>query len=56
MWRDGASFKGSKVVKVGTLDAPDALTNIKPDAELYVAERVPWVPAIDGAAQKQAMS
>lgn len=38
------------------MDDADALTKAKPDAELFAPGRVPWVSAIDGAAQKQTMS
>ncbi|KAF2874406.1 Mss4-like protein [Massariosphaeria phaeospora] len=56
MWREGPSFKGLKVVKVGTLDGGDALDQFQPNTELYSSVRVPWVPAVEGAAQKKGMS
>ncbi|KAF1957201.1 hypothetical protein CC80DRAFT_492004 [Byssothecium circinans] len=56
LWRDGASFPGLKVVKIGTLDDPKALGDAKPQAELYAGGRVPWVAPVEGAAQANAMS
>ncbi|KAF2659902.1 hypothetical protein K491DRAFT_775153 [Lophiostoma macrostomum CBS 122681] len=56
MWREGATFPGLKVIKVGTLDDIDALAKAKPSTELYAPERVEWVSAIPHAEQKQGMS
>ncbi|KAI3317751.1 Mss4-like protein [Xylariaceae sp. AK1471] len=55
LFRDGASFGDSKVIKVGTLDDADALDKAKPAVELFAAERVGWVGEITGAAQKTTM-
>ncbi|KAF2468437.1 uncharacterized protein BDR25DRAFT_231072 [Lindgomyces ingoldianus] len=56
MWREGLSFKGLKVIKVGTLDDINALANAKPDVELFAPTRVEWVAAIANAKQAQGMS
>lgn len=56
MWRDGPSFPGLKVIKVGTLDDVDALAKAKPTVELFAPMRVDWVNEIPGATQKQTMS
>ncbi|PSN73434.1 hypothetical protein BS50DRAFT_186835 [Corynespora cassiicola Philippines] len=56
MWREGKTFSGLVIIKVGTLDADDALENAKPVAELFVPCRPSWVAPIEGAAQAQAMS
>lgn len=56
MWRDGASFPGLKIIKVGVLDDIHALEEAKPAVELYTPSRVNWVPAIPGAEQKQGMA
>jgi len=53
MWRDGPSFPGLKVLKVGTLDDVGALAKAKPAAELFAPTRVEWVNEIPGAAQKK---
>jgi len=55
MWRDGGAFPGLIVLKLGTLDDTNTLAELKPVNELYVPRRVPWVPAIEGAQQKDAM-
>jgi len=55
MFREGDTFAGSKVIKVGTLDNPAAFTEYKPKVELYVGERIGWVPELNGAAQKPGM-
>ncbi|KAF2130488.1 hypothetical protein P153DRAFT_384757 [Dothidotthia symphoricarpi CBS 119687] len=56
MWREGDTFKGKLVVKVGTLDDTSVLDNLNPQVELYTPARPKWVAAIDGAAQKNGMS
>ena len=55
MWRDTPTFPGKKVVKVGTLDAVDALDQAKPMAELFAPERVSWVPEVEGTKQVDSM-
>ncbi|KAF2689915.1 hypothetical protein K458DRAFT_356297 [Lentithecium fluviatile CBS 122367] len=56
MWRDGNAFPGMMVFKVGTFDDVNAFDKFKPGAELFAPERVSWVPEMEGAAQKKAMS
>ncbi|KAJ4295627.1 hypothetical protein N0V90_007640 [Kalmusia sp. IMI 367209] len=55
MWRETATFKGAKIVKVGTIDDANALADAKPAIELFAPQRVPWVQAVSGAEQKDAM-
>ncbi|CAI6313666.1 unnamed protein product [Periconia digitata] len=55
MWRDGGAFPGMVIVKLGTLDDPKALENLKPVRELYASGRVSWVSALEGAEQKDKM-
>ncbi|KAF9700701.1 hypothetical protein EKO04_001292 [Ascochyta lentis] len=56
MWREGATFPGKRIVKVGTLDDTSILDNFKVNAELYTDIRPKWVVAQEGADQKKAMS
>lgn len=56
MWREGATFPGLAVLKVGTLDNAEALADSKPLAELFAPSRVPWVTAIENAKQAERMS
>lgn len=56
LFRDGPTFKGTKVIKVGVMDDVGALAHAKPTVELYAPNRVSWVPEVPGAAQKQGMS
>lgn len=55
LFRDGASFAGAKIVKVGVMDDVSALEQAKPAVELYAAERVPWVGRVEGADQLKGM-
>lgn len=55
LWRDGPTFGEGKVIKVGIMDDVNALDNAQPGVELYAPERVKWVSAISGAAQKKNM-
>jgi len=55
MYRQGDSFPGKYIVKVGTLDSSSALNDAKPAVELFAPERISWVSEISGAAQKPAM-
>ena len=43
------------MIKVGSLDSPDAFDTAKPLVELYAPERIPWVKAVPDAAQKKDM-
>ncbi len=56
MWREGESFPGKRVVKMGTLDDTSILDNIKVNAELYADNRPSWVAPQEGADQKKAMA
>jgi hypothetical protein len=56
MWREGATFPGKRILKIGTLDDTSILDNLKINAELYTDVRPKWVSAQEGADQKKAMS
>ncbi|KAF1831953.1 hypothetical protein BDW02DRAFT_571525 [Decorospora gaudefroyi] len=56
MWREGKTFAGKRIIKVGTLDDTSILDNFKTNAELFTKNRPKWVGAQDGAAQKEGMS
>lgn len=56
MWREGASFPGKRIVKLGTLDDTSILDNLKINVELYADTRPKWVGAQEGADQKKGMS
>ena len=56
MWREGATFPGKRILKMGTLDDTSVLDNLKINAELYTDTRPKWVAAQEGADQKKAMS
>lgn len=43
-----AALPGVVIVKAGTLDG---FANVQPVAEVYCANRLSWLPALDGAAQ-----
>ena len=55
LYRAGETFGDARVVKVGVLDGIKPISEAKPAIELYAAERVPWVSAINGADQKKGM-
>ncbi|KAK3679032.1 hypothetical protein LTR78_001485 [Recurvomyces mirabilis] len=55
LWRDGATFGENKVIKVGSLDSPDAFDTAKPAIELFAPERIAWVQAVPDAEQKKDM-
>ncbi|CZT22214.1 related to DUF636 domain protein [Ramularia collo-cygni] len=56
LWRDGETFGDAKIVKAGILDDAKVLGEAKPVLELYAADRIPWVSAIEGAEQKTSMT
>ena len=56
LYREGATFGDSKVLKVGVLDDVNILNSHQPQAELYAPERISWVSKIDGAGQMTGMS
>ncbi|KAK5171664.1 hypothetical protein LTR04_000029 [Oleoguttula sp. CCFEE 6159] len=55
LFRDGPTFPGMKVIKVGVIDDVKAMDEAKPGVELYAPTRVAWVPEIQGADQKDGM-
>ncbi|KAF1977297.1 DUF636 domain protein [Bimuria novae-zelandiae CBS 107.79] len=55
MWRETSASEGTKILKVGTLDDASAMADAKPVTELFSSSRAPWVLAIPGAQQKDAM-
>ncbi|KAI4624750.1 hypothetical protein J4E83_004426 [Alternaria metachromatica] len=55
MWRQGDTFAGKRIIKVGTLDDTKILDNMTMNAELYVDHRPKWVGSQESAAQKAGM-
>jgi hypothetical protein len=56
LYRETGTFGDNKIVKVGVMDDIQAFDDAKPVLELYVKDRVSWVPEFPGADQKQSMS
>lgn len=49
LWRQSETYAGMRIIKAGTLDSDDALEiEAKPSTELFVENRIPWLPAIPG--------
>jgi len=55
LYRDGASFGDSKIIKAGVMDDFEALNEAKPGLELYAPNRPHWVAAIPEAQQLKNM-
>ena len=58
LYRYGDSFgglAGSRIIQAGVLNDTSVLGALRPDLEMFVKDRVPWVPAIEGAAQYEGM-
>nr|POE56422.1 putative glutathione-dependent formaldehyde-activating enzyme [Quercus suber] len=55
LFREGATFGPSKVIKVGIMDDVSALADAKPAVELFAPERVGWVSKVQGADQLKTM-
>ena len=52
VFKTATGFPGMKIVFLGTLEGEDSIeTYGKPEAELWVKYRVPWLPALDSAMQ-----
>ncbi|OQE26265.1 hypothetical protein PENSTE_c005G05056 [Penicillium steckii] len=49
---DNKEFSGMAVVQVGTIDDSNFMEDSKPGIELFTKYRAPWVPAVEGTAQK----
>lgn len=49
---DSEAFTGMAVVQAGTVDHPNLLQEAKPIVELFTKYRAPWIPTLDGVAQK----
>ncbi|KAF2714059.1 DUF636 domain protein [Pleomassaria siparia CBS 279.74] len=56
LWRTTKTFGNTKVIRVGVMDGTSAIEDAKPAVELFVSERISWVPGIDGAGQKELQS
>jgi len=54
LWKEanGDLFKGMKLIQAGTVSDAAAQLATGVDVELWVTQRVPWLQAIDGVAQK----
>lgn len=56
MYRTGATFPGMRAMRVGTVDDFAVQeTALRPQMEIFVAERVRWLSAVPGAVQHQGM-
>lgn len=42
------------VIKAGCIDGVDAAKEYVPQVEIFTRNRVPWVPAVEGAKQEVA--
>lgn len=51
LWRETETYGPTKIIKAGVLD--DGLDSMKPGLELFVKNRVSWVPEVGGTEQKQ---
>ena len=52
LYKQADGFPGMTIILAGTLDGEDGLaTEGKPDAELWVKYRVPWLNAVEGCQQ-----
>lgn len=52
LYKTAEGFAGFKIVLGGTLNSVDSLaTEGKPDSELWVKYRVPWLAPLEGCAQ-----
>jgi hypothetical protein len=52
IFRWGDSFggrEGKRIIQVGVLNDIADLSHLKPELEMFVADRVPWVPVLDVA-------
>ncbi|KAH7312503.1 DUF636 domain protein [Stachybotrys elegans] len=48
LWRASETYRGSKIIKAGTLDGDALEDTAKPAVELFVKNRIPWLPAFEG--------
>lgn len=53
LWRESETYAGTKIIKAGTLDGDISLEEAKPLVELFVVNRVSWLPAVTGTEQHQ---
>lgn len=50
---DAEEFKGVIIVQAGSVDEGRAIESVKPGAELWVKQRVPFLSPVEGAGQLQ---
>ncbi|ATZ46769.1 hypothetical protein BCIN_02g01330 [Botrytis cinerea B05.10] len=55
LYRTGESFPNQVVVKAGVLDDDSWPNENVPKGEMFVTERVKWLPEVPGAAQMEGM-
>lgn len=48
LWRESDTYAGLRIIKAGTLDGEDALESARPALELFTANRISWLPDIEG--------
>ena len=55
LWTESSEMPGLRVLKGGVLDELQALEDIKPKAEQFVARRPLWLSPVNGASQCESM-
>jgi hypothetical protein len=58
MFRLGDSFggrEGKRIIQAGILNDIGDINTLRPGLEMFVADRVAWVPAIEGVPQHEGM-
>jgi hypothetical protein len=58
MFRLGDSFggrEGKRIIQAGILNDIDDINALQPSLEMFVADRVAWLPAIEGIPQHEGM-
>lgn len=55
-WGDGfGGINGKKILQPGVLDDISDLASLQPELEMFVKDRVKWIPVFKGLAQHEAM-
>ncbi|KAE8453770.1 hypothetical protein EG329_009282 [Mollisiaceae sp. DMI_Dod_QoI] len=57
MYRVGERFPGMSILRIGTIDDFHLMeTKLRPQVELFVKDRVSWLPGVEGAEQYERSS
>lgn len=55
-WGDGfGGIHGKRIIQPGILDDKSDLDSLVPVLEMFIEDRVAWVPALEGLAQHEGM-